>query len=235
MKLLRHVRESDLDDLLALAKMSAGGITSFPPDRKLLAEKIAALSHFFALEDLATGRVIGCSAVRTEMENRGASEVSTLFLHPDHRSGGLGRLLSYGRFLYIAINRATFKPTIIARMRGISDHPVFGKPHPNTMPAVRMLEREGFAFAGEVDAGDLGPWLECATDQLWTIKHLKEGLVRVVDQVAGKPQVVAAQTDEFRACLSPIDVNGEVSIPRETAEALEIADGDTLFYREEAA
>lgn len=235
MKRLRHVRKGDLDDLLALAKMSAGGITSFPPDRELLAEKIATLSHFFALEDLSTGKVIGCSAVRTHMENSEASEVSTLFLHPDHRSGGLGRLLSYGRFLYIAINRAAFEPMIIARMRGLADHPVFGKPHPNTLPAVRMLEREGFAFQGEVDAGDLGPWLECATDELWTVKHLKSGLVRIVDQITGKPQVIAAQTDEFRACLSPIEENGEVSIPKEAAAALEVSDGDTIFYQEEAA
>ena len=235
MKRLRPVRESDLDDLVALAKMSSGGITSFPPDRELLAEKITELSHFFALEDLSTGKVIGCSAVRAQMEGGGPSELSTLFLHPDHRSGGLGRLLSYGRFIYIAVHLDAFEPTIVARIRGLPDHPQFGKPHPNSLPAVRMLEREGFTFQGDVDETDLGPWLECATDKLWTVQHLRSAPAHIVDHVDGGAQVVAAETDQFRACLAPIEENGDISIPREAAEALEIADGDTLFYREEAA
>ena len=38
----------------------------------------------------------------------GASEVGGLFLHPDLRTGGLGRLLARARYLFIAQHRARF-------------------------------------------------------------------------------------------------------------------------------
>lgn len=48
----------------------------------------------------------------------GASEVGGLFLHPDLRSGGLGRLLARSRYLLIAQNRARFSDRVIAELRG---------------------------------------------------------------------------------------------------------------------
>lgn len=51
----------------------------------------------------------------------GNSELCTLFVHPDHRTGGAGKLASKARFLFIAANREKFAKTIIAEMRGVSD------------------------------------------------------------------------------------------------------------------
>jgi arginine N-succinyltransferase len=48
----------------------------------------------------------------------GISELCSLFLHPDYRSGTNGKLLSKSRFLFIAQFRALFTDRIFAEMRG---------------------------------------------------------------------------------------------------------------------
>ncbi|MCY1328477.1 Arginine N-succinyltransferase subunit beta [compost metagenome] len=51
----------------------------------------------------------------------GQSELCSLFLHADHRSGLNGRLLSKARMLFIAEFRELFGDKVIAEMRGMSD------------------------------------------------------------------------------------------------------------------
>lgn len=48
----------------------------------------------------------------------GPSEICQLYLFPDYRKGGLGRLLSLSRFLFMSCHPERFEPTIIAQMRG---------------------------------------------------------------------------------------------------------------------
>ena len=54
-------------------------------------------------------------------DRTGNSELCSLFLHADHRSGLNGRLLSKARFLFIAEFRELFGDKVIAEMRGMSD------------------------------------------------------------------------------------------------------------------
>jgi arginine N-succinyltransferase len=51
----------------------------------------------------------------------GPCEIGSLFLSPDHRGGGNGRLLSLSRFLFMANYPAYFDPMVIAEMRGVLD------------------------------------------------------------------------------------------------------------------
>ncbi|MCP8464803.1 arginine N-succinyltransferase [Pseudomonas sp. ZM23] len=51
----------------------------------------------------------------------GQSELCSLFLRADHRTGLNGRLLSKARFLFIAEFRELFGDKVIAEMRGMSD------------------------------------------------------------------------------------------------------------------
>ena len=48
----------------------------------------------------------------------GASEVGGLFLHPELRTGGLGRLLARSRYLFIAQHRERFGDRVLAELRG---------------------------------------------------------------------------------------------------------------------
>lgn len=52
---------------------------------------------------------------------KGATELATLFLHPDYRHGGNGTLLSKSRFLLIAGNPKRFSTRIMAEIRGWVD------------------------------------------------------------------------------------------------------------------
>tara|TARA_A100001011_G_scaffold359123_1_gene405396 strand:- start:128 stop:1240 length:1113 start_codon:yes stop_codon:yes gene_type:complete len=50
----------------------------------------------------------------------GPTEIGTLFLHPNYRHSGLGKLLSLGRFLFMASFPNLVEKNIIAQLRGIS-------------------------------------------------------------------------------------------------------------------
>ncbi len=60
-------------------------------------------------------------ALHLVADHDGPTEIGTLFLHPDARGAGLGRLLSLGRFLYMANAPETFGPGVIAELRGVVD------------------------------------------------------------------------------------------------------------------
>jgi arginine N-succinyltransferase len=51
----------------------------------------------------------------------GASEIGSLFVHPDYRRDGIGRFLSRCRFLMLAELRHLFDDRVIAEMRGVQD------------------------------------------------------------------------------------------------------------------
>ncbi|MGQ5702519.1 arginine N-succinyltransferase [Sandaracinobacteroides sp. A072] len=51
-------------------------------------------------------------------DHDGASEVGGLFLHPDLRTGGLGRLLARSRYMFIANHRQRFSSRVLAELRG---------------------------------------------------------------------------------------------------------------------
>ncbi|AEI37475.1 arginine N-succinyltransferase [Zymomonas mobilis] len=58
-------------------------------------------------------------SLTTDLE--GCSEVGGLFLHPDHRTGGLGLLLARCRYLFIRLHRARFADRFLAELRGVID------------------------------------------------------------------------------------------------------------------
>ena len=57
----------------------------------------------------------------------GASEVGGLFLHPEVRGGGVGRLLARSRYLFMAQHRERFGKRVLAELRGWL-HPDGGSP-----------------------------------------------------------------------------------------------------------
>lgn len=54
-------------------------------------------------------------------EHNGPCEIGSLFLRPEHRRHGNGRLLSLSRFVLIAEHAEQFDPMVIAEMRGVID------------------------------------------------------------------------------------------------------------------
>lgn len=54
-------------------------------------------------------------------EHDGPAEIGTLFLAPQYRQAGNGRLLSQSRFLFMAQYRQAFAASVIAELRGVID------------------------------------------------------------------------------------------------------------------
>ncbi len=50
--------------------------------------------------------------------HKGPSEISSLFLHPDHRRSGWGKTLSLARFLFMRQRPERFEKSVIAELRG---------------------------------------------------------------------------------------------------------------------
>ncbi len=69
----------------------------------------------------ALGRTFSLPFLSLVTDHDGASEVGGLFLHPDLRTGGLGRLLARSRYLFIAQHRARFGDRMLAELRGVLD------------------------------------------------------------------------------------------------------------------
>ena len=67
------------------------------------------------------GRTFALPFLSLTTDHDGASEVGGLFLHPELRTGGLGRLLARSRYLFIAQHRARFGDKLLAELRGVLD------------------------------------------------------------------------------------------------------------------
>ncbi len=67
------------------------------------------------------GRTFRTGVLHLVNDFDGASEVGGLFLHPDLRTGGLGRLLARSRYLFLAGHRARFADRVVAELRGHLD------------------------------------------------------------------------------------------------------------------
>lgn len=61
------------------------------------------------------------AVLHLKTSHKGPSEICSLFLNPKLRASGLGRLLSLGRFLFMAAYPARFDAEVIAELRGYLD------------------------------------------------------------------------------------------------------------------
>ena len=171
--------------------------------------------------DLGISRQIPTLFLNNELT--GQSELCSLFLHPQHRQGSNGRLLSLGRLLFVAEFPQLFGEKMIAELRGSADElgcspfwdslgrhffkmdfshadhlsglgnksfiaelmprqPLYtcllteqaqaaiGQAHPNTEPALKILQAEGFTHKGYIDIFDGGPVIEAPIGNIRTVR-----------------------------------------------------------------
>jgi len=111
---------------------------------------------------------------------------------------------------------------------------VIGRPHTGAVPAMRLLEKEGFRFSGAVDIFDGGPEMEVHKRGIWTCRKSETGKLGGVVEGEGKdPMHLVANPalDSFRVVLTNV-VEGASGLwlPKEAADALEIKEGDAVRY-----
>lgn len=111
---------------------------------------------------------------------------------------------------------------------------VIGKVHPNTEPAKRILEKEGFTTSGYVGIFEPGPVLEAETNKVRTIKESQVVRIKkIIDQEAkGNPYIISTTSEDFRSTIGPVTKHkdGSVSINAVTAAILKLKQGDELRY-----
>lgn len=212
------------------------------------------------------------------------SVLCSLYLRPEFRSGGAGRLLSKCRFLFMANFAKRFSEKVIAEMRGVSDdsgrspfweglgrhffsieygeaehvvgmgnkafiaelmppHPIYavllppeaqavmGKVHPQTAPALHLLEQEGFRYQGYIDIFDGGPTVECPLAEIRSIRKslLLPAQLGEPPEEASPHLVANTRLQGFRCVLAHLLPEAErVTLPAVVAQALDLDAGEPV-------
>lgn len=107
---------------------------------------------------------------------------------------------------------------------------VIGKVHPQGVPAMALLESEGFRPNGLVDIFDAGPTVTCPRDHIRTVRDARRLTVRIAEVDAELPALISTDAvGGFRAVRQKAAIEGDQAvIAAETAEALKLRDGDTV-------
>jgi arginine N-succinyltransferase len=108
---------------------------------------------------------------------------------------------------------------------------VIGKVHPQGVPAMALLESEGFRPNGLVDIFDGGPTVSCGRDHIRTVRDARPLTVAVADAVEAElPALISTDSiSGFRSVRQKVAIDGDtVTLNRETATALKVKAGDTV-------
>ena len=108
---------------------------------------------------------------------------------------------------------------------------VLGKPHPNAMPALSMLSKQGFKTNGLVDVLDGGPCMEVKAKSIPIVKSSKKVKVDVKRSVnfSSYGFIVNFSLENFRVVRENYNLIGNtIEISQKTAKALEISSGDMV-------
>lgn len=107
---------------------------------------------------------------------------------------------------------------------------VIGKVHENTVPALRLLQNEGFVSRGYVDIFDGGPTVEAELKSIKSIANSQRLTVKIGTVNSTKKFIICnTKVAEFRATQMPIDIDAEnntVTLDQQTADAIQVAAGD---------
>ncbi|MFO0922684.1 MAG: arginine N-succinyltransferase [Pirellulales bacterium] len=224
------------------------------------------------------------SSLHLEKVHDGPTEIGSLFLLPEYRGQGRGRLLSLARFAFIAAHPRRFSHEVIAEMRGIvheagtspcwdaiarhffqmdfpqadslstisksfieelmpaypiytcllpeSAREVMGGVHPQTQPAMAMLEAEGFVRTNRIDIFDGGPKIHCLRDHIKAVQRCRPRLlVDVVDRIDAEPVLLAHHREGFRAVIGPaIPRDDGITITEKAALQLRAKKGEAVWW-----
>ena len=108
---------------------------------------------------------------------------------------------------------------------------VIGLPHPTGRAAMRMLEKEGFAYEGYVDIFDGGPSMIARTDMVKSVAGMQAGTVSgVATKEGGTPSLIAAgRLGDFRCCYGRAEHDGDsVALNEDALRTLELKAGDSV-------
>lgn len=126
------------------------------------------------------------------------------------------------------------KYPIIANLLPDEAQDVIGKVHPNTEPAKKILEQEGFRFSGLVGIFEPGPVLIADVDNIRAIKESTIGEIKEISDKNFKSDdfIISRTSGFFRAALGGVSklTSGGYRISGVTAAALKLRLGDKIRF-----
>ena len=107
---------------------------------------------------------------------------------------------------------------------------VINKVHDKTVPALRLLEAEGFARRGYVDIFDGGPTVEATRDSIRTVADSQKHQVIIGDVSEDTNYIICnSKVKDFRATQASVAVRetaNQVVMTQAVADALKVTEGD---------
>ena len=111
---------------------------------------------------------------------------------------------------------------------------VIGKVHPETIPAQRILEKEGFKKSGMVSIFEPGPILMANVHHIRTIKESRTAKVLAFrDEIPDTEEYLISNRKfaKFRACLGHVqNIEGGAHISLKVAETLQLDPNDGIRF-----
>ncbi|KAA1261371.1 Arginine N-succinyltransferase subunit beta [Rubripirellula obstinata] len=108
-----------------------------------------------------------------------------------------------------------------------------GQVHPETKPALAMLQKEGFAETDQIDIFDGGPVVSCETDKIKAVQRTQSVTVAsVIDKLSKESDrvILVSDKDGFTSTLtSVVSIGDEVSIASSAAQALDLDVGSACW------
>jgi len=112
---------------------------------------------------------------------------------------------------------------------------VINKVHKNTIPALRLLEAEGFSRRGYIDIFDAGPTVEAELKHIRTIRESKKYQILIDDKQSDKSKkkhiICNTSIENFRATQTQLTLQQSkniVVITSNIAQALQVQPGDSV-------
>ncbi len=109
-----------------------------------------------------------------------------------------------------------------------------GKTHPQTEPARKLLEKQGFINSNVVDLFDAGPHLYAPTHKIEAVRNCRIAKVHEIKEKIDSPMepiLIANRQEDFRATSAPILGRGnKMTISEEVAHLLHLNVGDEIRY-----
>ncbi|WP_076420881.1 arginine N-succinyltransferase [Colwellia sp. UCD-KL20] len=122
------------------------------------------------------------------------------------------------------------KYPIYVNLLSKSAQEVINQVHPKTVPALKLLEAEGFCRRGYVDIFDAGPTVECQLKSIKTINESRRHQIIIGDVDNNNNYIVCnTKIENFAAVQAAItfqENTTNVIIAASTAQALQVSEGD---------
>ena len=106
-----------------------------------------------------------------------------------------------------------------------------GEIHPLTVPAFKLLRKQGFKKSEYFDIFDAGPHIFAETDGIAVVKNSREVIVRETREkvLSGKEMLISNGKLAFKATVADAIIEGnEIIVSNATARLLELVPGDRI-------